>query len=1140
MRGLRHETVAFSGTLALALALGVAGSAPAQEASDDAILFSSTTAPNVLILLDTSGSMGESVYHPSFDSSLTTCSYFGAEQYFSATQTNYDITDWLGNPPSGCVGSRTIPVDAANTQAVEFSASYLNWYFSPAADAYAAEIASGSVDLFCIGEQYLSYGRSRITAGKHVLREVICQVAASADVRFGLARFRSKQGGYLLVENAPWSTTHEQALDTAIGALTADGWTPLAESLFQLYTYFMSRDTAQTAAGASSGSFPIYDYDLAGNTDVSVPTADPVLNGCQRHFVLIITDGQPVEDAFETGFDSNAQSGWSSIGSLVGDFEGSADDSLAINSYLNDVAKMMHTVDFRPDLTDTQIVDVYTVGFTTGGDANELLQRTALVGGGEFFGSDDPTSLTQALAKALNAIVAKSQAFTAATVPASRTTDGNNIYLSFFQPQRANAFWPGHLVNFEFTAAGEIHDANGDCAVLDPGSPTTCASGQLDPDAVPFWDAAEVMPDPPDRDLYVSTSSASSGSQPPLFDTTNADAAALGLADGDQAAYPDSNATNAAELAAEIVGFVRGCRFDQPSCTTGRPATLGDVYHSSPVVVGPPNASVNQSHYREYARRYATRSRALYAGANDGFLHAFHAGTHQAGPPEYWDRGSGIERFGFMPWQVRQQIKELPIDDPPRDHYFVDGTAQIADVRFYGTATEAESSKTWQQWHTILVGGLRQGGRQYYALDVTNPDEQNLGTSGYPDYPSYLWEFPCEANVAACNDVRPYMGETWGEPIIARVRVSVNGDGLAHERWVAIVTGGYDRTGDPNDFLNYDSLATAGRAIYVIDVKTGEVLAEKKFDATGDPLTDPEAQMAFAIASTPTVFDLDFDGNADVIYVGDLGGNVWKWVIRDLGGDPINGGGVDDLVSQPNWTFKKFFQAPTHTDAGITYYKSFFFPPTGTLHKGKLLLGFGSGERANLQADWIPGVDGDNNRLYVMSDLDPFERRASPYDTLDESDLENVTDSASCFDSVTYRGYYVVARDGEKFVTSSSIFLGDLFAGSFIPTDNPDPCGSDGEAFLYRIDISCGEGVVDPSLAEDSTPAGKRRMKVGSGLPAPPRFSVGPPSTTTPPPSPPDCPNRVVVITSDGTVTNDCPKELSGAGVKIKSWLQRD
>ena len=47
-----------------------------------------------------------------------------------------------------------------------------------------------------------------------------------------------------------------------------------------------------------------------------------------------------------------------------------------------------------------------------------------------------------------------------------------------------------------------------------------------------------------------------------------------------------------------------------------------------------------------------------------------------------------------------------------------------------------------------------------------------------------------------------------------------------------IVTGGYHMNGQPNDATNYNALATEGRSIYMLDAKTGEVIAEKRYDVS--------------------------------------------------------------------------------------------------------------------------------------------------------------------------------------------------------------------------------------------------------------------------------------------------------------------
>jgi Tfp pilus tip-associated adhesin PilY1 len=111
----------------------------------------------------------------------------------------------------------------------------------------------------------------------------------------------------------------------------------------------------------------------------------------------------------------------------------------------------------------------------------------------------------------------------------------------------------------------------------------------------------------------------------------------------------------------------------------------------------------------------------------------------------------------------------------------------------------------------------------------------------------------------------------------------------------------------------------------------------RRFDTSGDctdPLNydslNPEADMCYAIASTPAVYDTNNDGYADVIFVGDLGGNLWKWVIEGPGEDRVND--FSGLLSQPSWPFRKFFQAPSYQKNPVspTYFKSFFFPPAAT------------------------------------------------------------------------------------------------------------------------------------------------------------------------------------------------------------------
>ena len=157
----------------------------------------------------------------------------------------------------------------------------------------------------------------------------------------------------------------------------------------------------------------------------------------------------------------------------------------------------------------------------------------------------------------------------------------------------------------------------------------------------------------------------------------------------------------------------------------------------------------------------------------------------------------------------------------------MDGSPQAADVWLYPTGTSvAGDATTWNTWRTVLIGGMRQGGRALYALDVSNPpDTANpSGVSGGPSFPGYLWEFPCESTNTLCTGTglpgsrtyAAYMGETWSEPVVTKVKVRIDCTDTTtttcprYDRWVAIFGAGYDENADPN---KPHSATTVGDAV---------------------------------------------------------------------------------------------------------------------------------------------------------------------------------------------------------------------------------------------------------------------------------------------------------------------------------------
>ena len=157
------------------------------------------------------------------------------------------------------------------------------------------------------------------------------------------------------------------------------------------------------------------------------------------------------------------------------------------------------------------------------------------------------------------------------------------------------------------------------------------------------------------------------------------------------------------------------------------------------------------------AATFKTRPARIYVGANDGMLHAF-------------DDATGNETWAFVPSDLfrpdQTGLGALSYQDgalPPfQHHFYVDATPRISDVNFGGGDTD---------WHTMLVGGLGKGGKSYYALDISQPNDITSETEAAK---RVLWEFT-DAD----------MGYTYGRPIIAKTHAFGG-------QWLVIVPSGYN------------------------------------------------------------------------------------------------------------------------------------------------------------------------------------------------------------------------------------------------------------------------------------------------------------------------------------------------------------
>jgi len=1184
---------------------------PLDAGGDDQFLISTSIAPNVILLMDNSESMSQIEWHPAFDQTVIspTCSDFTDTTNYVANDLAalYGQPNQPDFTATHCGNTRTLWDPArGDAKLVEtlWWGRYLNWYFSDAADPYVTEIETAlSTAPHCKGSDFIDlYRRARFQAAKQVMLDTLC-VAESKNVRFGFAEFRKAKdaalkdpnGGFISSDLGRSNPNHAVELEAAIrnslpNDITPDGAdeTPVGEALFQTYTYWMSRvladlPTSDQDNDTVASTFPRYEYKKDGTwTGVAAQwMEDAMLYPCEKAFIVVVTDGLPTRDDFDEEVIANEARGYTSFDDLIGDYHvdtvsedaeerpgafGLLDERAF---FLDDIAQYMYENDFRPDMAGTQRIDTYTIGFATDATTQAFLERTATLGNGLSFNAKDGDELAGHLVAALNDIIEKSASFTAASVPSARTADGADFYQSYFFPRGASAFWEGHVRAWHITADGDIHDENGVCALDDP-TPGECNSGPFKEDAEFFWDAAEHVPQPdetinPSRDLHVSKA----GTMVP-FIQANIDANDLGIdvftnpgmvpsdPTPNDPLYPvlGSRALTEEGLADEVVAAARGCFFgtgvaanvDSPEACLPRAATLGDIFHSNPVVVRSPHRPVNDGSYQNFKKHYAVdypRDRVLYAGTNGGFLEAIHAGDWDTSPdPDNYDEGTGVELFGFMPWAPRIQIKNLPIDSATSRTHYVDGDLQSADVWFYTSATTGTKLINGSEWHTLLVGGLREGGIHYYALDITNPSGSSHAGGGAPlAYPGYLWEFPDEADT---DGYQKYMGETWGRPIITKVKLNVDAAaGNPFERWVVIVTGGYDPSSDPNptevtgvasayddpsddDILDPTTYSLKSRGIFMLDAKTGEVIAEHTYDPDA---TDGHEDMVYSIVGRPSVLDLNNDGFADVVYFVDMGGQVFKWVIAPAGEDRPNDVAVNPPSDQPAWTFRLFFEAPVTTISGTDYYKNLFFSPAAAYAGGKLWLAFGSGERRSLPflgKDGSPDPD-ENNRYYVVSDPDPFEFASPAIPMAEEDDgsadpnrLIDISGTEDGSVAIPPRGFFFTVDNGEKFVTNTEIFAGHVIAATFKPTPSADPCAARGDGTLYVFDLLSGEGYFNDGGGNPT-----RGLDIGAGLPTDPQVSVGAGGE-----------NNTVIINKSGTDLESIEEEDINIGGGLLYWRE--
>ncbi|MBI4488678.1 MAG: VWA domain-containing protein [Deltaproteobacteria bacterium] len=672
----------------------------------------------------------------------------------------------------------------------------------------------------------------------------------------------------------------------------------------------------------------------------------PIQFGCQPNFVIIVSDGMQ---------------------------NGKVD--------VRKEATSRYTQDHASALAGTQNVIVHTVGFSI--DPNEraqaldVLQQAARNGAGSFYTADNSVQLERALHDAIRQIIAATFSFTPPVIPATSTTGSTKAYIASFKSDPSRPFWHGFLKAYQ-------RDSNGQVPVDSNGVPL---------DSALVWEAGQRLSEKSSGSRTIYT--AISGSRQEFTrSNTTITPALLGVstsADRDK-----------------VIDFIRGIdAFDEDAdlnVTEERAWKLGDIFHSTPVLVSPPFSPSTDSSYVAFKEAMAKRTSVLITGANDGMLHAFR-------------ESDGEELWAFIPPDILGRLKDLTVRSGEHSFY-LDSSPIAVDIKIGGN------------WRTIVVFGERRGGKSYHALDVT--DTTN---------PSFLWTF---------TDSK--MGESWSEPAIGKVKMS---DGT--EKFVAFVGGGYDTAQNNN----------SGKAFFVIDLAAGAKLWEYFKDGSADD----RQHMNFSLAASPTAADLNNDGFIDSVYIGDIGGQLWKF---DVTAGTLSGG----LVT--NWTGKRLFAAaPSQANPPPVgeYYptQAIYAPPALAFDaNGNLWVFFGTGDRNHPN-------NTSANRFYGVKDNTTMTNGSA----LTESSLVDVTPGTG----TVVQGWFFRLAGDEKVVAAADVFAKIVFFSTFTPT-SAVACGSGGgTAKLYAVNMPTGDAAIDLTTGQTLS-TGESALTwakaIGVGIPSKP------------------------------------------------------
>ena len=877
---------------------------------------------------------------------------------------------------------------------------------------------------------------------------LISLVNSINNVNIGLMRFDSNANGGMMIYAMEPIATAKTNFIAAVNSLPADSNTPLAETMYEAALYFRGGnvDYGNTSYNGSTLTKSVAASRTTG-TLTGTKYKSPIEFQCQKNFITYLTDGDPTSDI---GVDATRQAavgvtgGCSVVGS--GGYK---------TSCLDDIAKALASNDQSTAFAENQVVSTFTIGFGTGMsvDGETLLKSAAaasksgLGGAGAYYPANDSAELTAVFTNILTDILGVNATFSSPAVSVNafnRTTHRDDLYFSLFKPT-TGPHWDGNLKRFKLT-----FDTHGEPIIVDASVPPQAAvnpiNGYFYDTSTSYWTPAAYAPDGKEAPQGGAASKLTNnrkiysymGSSNNLTDATN-------LVSETNAAITATMLGVASSVRDNVLKWARGIDVKDENFdgnTTEARLIMGDPLHGEPAMV-------------QYDGPDTDPDITAYVPTNEGYLHAISTKI-----------GAGTENFSFVPSDLFSNIGvQYTASSAVTKTYGLDGsiTAWVQDQNKDGVISTAAGDKVY------LYFGMRRGGKNYYALDVS--DRAN---------PKMLW------TIKGGSGNFTELTQTWSQPQLRKLKIN------GADKYVLIFAGGYDTN---QDAVSTRTADTSGRAIYIVDALTGARLWWASSQAGADLSL---SNMNYSMPSTVAAADADGDGYSDLVYVGDMGGQIWRFdIAKGAAGSSlsslITGGRIADIAASGS----------TATN------RRFYYPPSVALNKSSsgtvnIVLGIASGYREHPLNLLI------NDRIYMFKDT-PVYNKPSAYVTLTEANLFDTTDNIvregtdaqratakTAMDAAN--GWYIkLETTGEKGLAKGLIFGGYLYISSYVPKDTTSggaTCApSEGSGRLYIVSVNDGGPLNTDSSGSGSgsTQPGDLKVKrydplVKPGIPADPKM----------------------------------------------------